>query len=78
MEICSVRNKRNTSTVDSERRNSLADRKIARTGMEPTVHLLNYELHVVSIHKDALSGATHPLLQILLKLFQNSECRRYQ
>ncbi len=49
----------------------------SRTETDPTVHLLNFELYVASIPKEALSSATHPLLHILLELFQeDSKCRR--
>lgn len=48
------------------------------TGMEPTVHLLSYELYVAGFSKDGISNATYSLLQIMLGLFQeNSDCRRY-
>ena len=46
------------------------------SGLQPTIHLLNYELYVAGFPKDGISSATHSLLQIMLKLFQDSECRR--
>ena len=46
-------------------------------GMESSLHLLDYELHVASIKKDELSSATHSLLQLALRLFvPNPDCRR--
>ncbi len=51
--------------------------EVRRQYMEPTMHLLNFELYVAKIPKDSLSSATHSLLQILLRLFsENPDCRR--
>ena len=58
----------------NRRRSSLSEK---RSEMDPTVHLLDYELYLASIPKESLSSVTHSLLEILLKLFQeDSACRR--
>ena len=45
--------------------------------MESTVHLLPHELFVATIPKDSVSGVTHSLLRLLLRLFNGDrESRR--
>ena len=67
-------NSSNISGSGNRRRSSFFER---RSEMDPTVHLLDYELYLASIPKESLSSATHSLLEILLKLFQeDSACRR--
>lgn len=46
-------------------------------GLESTVHLLGYELHVASLGKSSLPAATHTLVRLLLRLFgRGPECRK--
>lgn len=70
---------RKRSQADARRpRSSAPVHELTRKEMESTVHLLNYELYVARIPKDDLSSATHSLLQILLRLFgESQDCRRY-
>ena len=45
--------------------------------MESTVHLLPHELFVATISKDSVSGVTHSILRLLLRLFSgNQESRK--
>ena len=44
--------------------------------MESTVHLLPHELFVATIPKDGVSGVTHSLLRLLLRLFSGDQHSR--
>ena len=46
-------------------------------GVQPTLHLLRYELQLATVSKEALPDATHSLLQLTLGLLgKDASCRR--
>lgn len=58
---------------------AMVDSRPSRVSMsvQPTLHLLSYELQLASVSKDALPEVTHSLLQLTLRLLgKDSTCRR--